>query len=411
VSAPVGDPRLPPPDPRAPLLRALFDALPDPVRLADPRGRILFDNRRARELFTLDSGADEAIRRRVEANDFRFTSLLARGEAPPGEPRELVLHDPVSGAERVFEAALAPLDGDASLPAATVALLRDVTAPSARLARQGAELERAYRHRSAFLASMSHELRTPINVITGYAALLRERIYGPLSERQDDALARMEGATAHLLELVNDVLDVAKIEAGRMPLHLCPVALDELVRQVAESMEPLARSSGLALSVDVPPDLPPLVSDPARLRQILLNLLSNAVKFTRSGGVSLVARRAGDDAVEIVVSDTGIGIPPDELDRIFDDFRQVDQSSTREYEGTGLGLSIVRKLLGLLGGSIRVRSVPGEGSTFTITVPLRSREVPEGEEAVRRALGGEVVVVRDGAAVRLPAEDAPGGAG
>jgi signal transduction histidine kinase len=153
----------------------------------------------------------------------------------------------------------------------------------------------------------------------------------------------------------------------------------------------------------VPPELPALITDRTRVKQNVLNLLSNAVKFTREGGVRITARPLENgNGVELAVADTGIGIAPEALAGIFDDFRQVDQSSTREFGGTGLGLSIVRKLLGLLGGSIRVASEPGVGSTFVVTLPYRSPDVPEGEESIRRAMQGLAAVVRDGRAEPLP---------
>jgi signal transduction histidine kinase len=272
-----------------------------------------------------------------------------------------------------------------------------------QLAWQGQELERAYRHKSEFLASMSHELRTPINALLGYTALLRERIYGDLSARQDEALQRMQSSSAHLLELVNDILDLARIEAGRMPVHLEAVPLGPMVESVLDSVEPLARAKGLELRVDVPAEIPALITDRTRLKQIVLNLMSNAVKFTRDGSVSVAVRPLpSGDGVELAVADTGIGIVPEALAGIFDDFRQVDQSSTREFGGTGLGLSIVRKLLGLLGGSIRVESVPNAGSTFTVTLPYRTPEVAEGEEAIRRAMRGAAAIVVDGREETLP---------
>jgi signal transduction histidine kinase len=404
VSVPVGDPDLPAPDPRAPLLRACFEALPDPVLVTDRRGRVLFENRRARELFTLAEGAKAEARRRVEANHLRFAAFLAahRNVGADGDTRAATLRlaEPVTGAERVFHAAASPLGGGAPLPeGATVSLLRDLT---------GAGEDR---HRSAFFASMSHELRTPVNALLGYAHVLREGIYGPLTDRQDHALDRMESAGTQLLELVDDLMDLARLEVGRLSIRLQPVALDTLVDEVVEWAGPLARSGGLELLVDVPGDLPPLVSDAARLRQVVRNLLSNAVKFTRAGGVSLVARPAGADAVEIAIADTGIGIAPEDIPRIFDDFRQVDQSSTREFAGTGVGLSLVRKLLGVLGGSLLVESAPGEGSVFTVRLPLRSPEAVEGAAAVRRALAAEVRIVRDGTEVPLAPLTAEGRSG
>jgi signal transduction histidine kinase len=241
---------------------------------------------------------------------------------------------------------------------------------------QSRELERAYRLKSEFLASMSHELRTPINALLGYTSLMRDRIYGDISKRQGEALDRMFAASQHLLELVNDVLDLAKIEAGKMPVHLEQVDVVALIQELSATVEPMVRQKRLEYRVELAPDLPVLETDRTKVKQILLNLLSNAVKFTHEGEIRVTARPApGGDGAEVEVGDTGIGIDPESLDNIWEDFRQVDQSSTREYGGTGLGLSITRKLLDLLGGSVRVESKLGEGSVFTISLPLRSQEV------------------------------------
>jgi signal transduction histidine kinase len=260
---------------------------------------------------------------------------------------------------------------------------------------QRQELERAYRLKSEFLASMSHELRTPINALLGYASLLRDRIYGELTPRQDEALQRMYAASQHLLELVNDVLDLAKIEAGKMPIHVEPVELKELIRDLSQTIEPMVRRKQLQLRIEFETELPVLETDGTKVKQILLNLLSNAVKFTHEGEVELRARRCGEGEVELVVRDSGIGIAPEDMEKIFEDFRQVDQSSTREYGGTGLGLSITKKLLSLLNGSIRVDSAPGEGSTFVVRLPLRSRPVDSNDQ-VARAAAAEQAVIRDG---------------
>jgi signal transduction histidine kinase len=238
---------------------------------------------------------------------------------------------------------------------------------------------------------MSHELRTPINALLGYTTLMRDRIYGDLTEKQADSLDRMYGASTHLLELVNDILDLARIEAGKMPLHLERVELADVVREISETVEPMVRSRQLAFAVELEEGLPPMETDRTRVKQILLNLLSNAVKFTHEGEVRVRAH-AARGGVEVQVCDTGIGIDATDLDGIFEDFRQADQSSTREYGGTGLGLSIVKKLLGLLGGTIRVTSELGKGSTFTAWLPLRSRELKGDEMA--RALKADSVVQR-----------------
>jgi signal transduction histidine kinase len=407
-----------------------------PIVVTDPRGSVMLMNREAQRLLRPGGAPGEGPSPVAVANADRFFAALEAFAAADEAERvtRLALRDPDTGGELAAELVTGVLrDGDGA-PLAVVSILRDLTQEvenarlAAELARmnegleqsireataelqeqnrqlvsQGEELERAYRYKSEFLASMSHELRTPINALLGYTALLRERIYGELTARQDEALQRMQSSSGHLLELVNDILDLARIEAGRMPLHLEPVLLGPLVESVVDSVEPMARARGLDLRIEVPVDLPALVTDRTRVKQVVLNLLSNAVKFTREGSVTLTARPLpSGDGVEVEVADTGIGIAPEALAGIFDDFRQVDQSSTREFGGTGLGLSIVRRLLGLLGGSIRVESEPGAGSTFTVTLPYRSAEVPEGEESIRRAMRGPVAVVVDGREEQLP---------
>jgi signal transduction histidine kinase len=265
---------------------------------------------------------------------------------------------------------------------------------------QRRELERAYQLKSEFLASMSHELRTPINALLGYTSLMRDRIYGELTPRQEEALQRMYSASQHLLELVNDVLDLAKIEAGKMPVNIESVALDMLIRELSLTIDPMVRRKNLEFELDVSPELPVLETDRTKIKQILLNLLSNAVKFTHEGSIVLRAMPVGGGGVSIEVRDSGIGIAPDDMGKIFEDFRQVDQSSTREYGGTGLGLSITKKLLNLLGGTISVDSEAGVGSTFFVWLPLRSRELGSSEQAARAALGPEQAAL-------LPQESRP----
>ena len=405
-----------------------------PIVVTDEGGAVVLMNREAQRLFRADP-ADAGAQTAAANADRFFTALEEFARTGEAEwATRVALRDPQSGAELPAELTSGRIrDGDGAT-IAIVSILHDLTQEvenarlAAELARvnqgleasirdataelqeqnrqlawQGQELERAYRHKSEFLASMSHELRTPINALLGYTALLRERIYGDLTDRQVQALSRMESSSGHLLELVNDILDLARIEAGRMPLHLEPVSLAALVAAVVDSVEPMARAKGLRLVVEVPAELPALITDRTRVKQIVLNLLSNAVKFTREGSVRVTGRALpAEEAVELEVVDTGIGIAAEALPGIFEDFRQVDQSSTREFGGTGLGLSIVRKLLGLLGGSIRAESAPDVGSTFTVTLPLRSPDVPEGEESIRRAMRGHAVIVRDGHEEALP---------
>jgi signal transduction histidine kinase len=265
------------------------------------------------------------------------------------------------------------------------ARIRDATADLAeqntRLQWQSRELEKANRLKSEFLASMSHELRTPINALIGYTALMLDRIYGELTPRQEDGLKRIQASAQHLLALINDILDLAKIEAGRMPLHLEDVSLNEVMTEISQQIEPLIKKkSALGFNLEMPRENLMMFTDRMKLKQILLNLLSNAVKFTHSGGIWVAAAKL-DDTVRIEVRDTGIGIKATDLDAIWEDFRQVDQSRTREFGGTGLGLSITKKLVDALGGKVETKSDYGRGSSFSILLPLRSQ--PKSETAVR----------------------------
>jgi signal transduction histidine kinase len=218
---------------------------------------------------------------------------------------------------------------------------------------------------------MSHELRTPINALIGYASLMLDRIYGDLTPRQEEGLRRIQDAAQHLLALINDILDLAKIEAGRMPLHLEDVGLTEIMREVSQQIEPLVKKKALKFSIEMPTWNLMLHTDRTKVKQILLNLLSNAVKFTHSGGVWVTVAKDEED-LRFDVRDTGIGIRAQDIESIWEDFRQVDQSRTREFGGTGLGLSITRKLVDALGGHVFAESVFGKGSTFTVVLPIRS---------------------------------------
>jgi signal transduction histidine kinase len=241
------------------------------------------------------------------------------------------------------------------------------------LEEQTARLARAMTDRSRFFASMSHELRTPINAILGYGELLREGVYGDLAEKQAGATDRLVASARHLLELVNDVLDISKLEAGKLEVHPEPTDLAALLREVATTLELQARSKGLEFRVAAPGELR-LETDPARVRQVVLNLLSNAVKFTDEGEVRLELARSGGWA-EVRVADTGPGIAREDQQRIFGEFEQTAAAASRG--GTGLGLAISRRLAGLLGGTLSLRSREGEGATFVLRLPLDSHDPGE----------------------------------
>ncbi|MDJ0896465.1 MAG: ATP-binding protein [Alphaproteobacteria bacterium] len=230
-------------------------------------------------------------------------------------------------------------------------------------------LEEASEHKSRFLANMSHELRTPMNAIIGFTRLVMRKGKEVLPERQYENLGKILVSAEHLLGLINDILDLSKIEAGHVELHPGRVVLDELLKACIRTVEPMVDAERVRISAHVPQDLPELSTDQDKLRQIVINLLSNAAKFTEEGSISVAAEQV-EDRVSISFHDTGIGIPEDKLSIIFDEFQQVDDSTTRRYGGTGLGLSICRRLAELLGGSLSVRSKLGDGSTFTLTLPI-----------------------------------------
>ena len=266
--------------------------------------------------------------------------------------------------------------GEAPFSAADEARLR-VVADHASLALHKARLVEAAQEandtKSAFLASVSHELRTPLTALTGYGELLADEILGPLTASQADVVDRMRAVTHQLTAMIEEILTFSALEAGRELVRPSPVDVAEVVHAVATVVEPLAEQKGLAFGARVPPVPPPLVTDPDKLRQILVNLCGNAVKFTPAGAVALTVEAAGG-GVRCAVRDTGVGIEAGDLPRLFHPFTQLDNGLTRRYGGTGLGLYISQRLARLLGGRIDVASAPGAGSTFTLTLPSRPPE-------------------------------------
>jgi signal transduction histidine kinase/CheY-like chemotaxis protein len=239
---------------------------------------------------------------------------------------------------------------------------------------KGRQLEVAGQHKSQFLANMSHELRTPLNAIIGYSEILQEDVADFGQEAIVPDLKKIEGAGRHLLGLINDILDLSKVEAGRMEIFLEDVELVPLLEQVCALIVPLAEKNGNTLELRLAEDLGSIRTDRTKLKQSLLNILSNGSKFTENGRLTLVAERFETDRpmVQFAVSDTGIGMTEEQLGRLFQAFSQAEASTTKKYGGTGLGLAISRRFCQLLGGDIAVTSRPGEGSTFTITLPARS---------------------------------------
>jgi signal transduction histidine kinase len=303
----------------------------------------------------------------VLARRHGFSSAVAtrleKGNAPPILLAVLTKTD---GLVRSSDALLLRLLARQASMALDNALLHARTREQARkMEEQAVKLEKAMSDRSRFFASMSHELRTPINAVIGYNQLLQLGNFGELTEAQGKAVDSVGRSAQHLLELINDVLDISKIEAGKLQMLLEPIDLRLLVKDTLTSVQLQAEQKGLRLEVDME-ETAPVVTDAARVRQILLNLLSNAVKFTSEGGVT-VRLRTTAETFALDVTDTGPGIAPEDLERVFEEFEQTHQSHARG--GTGLGLTISRRLAHLLDGTLTVESALGQGTTFTLSLP------------------------------------------
>ncbi|MHB8136540.1 MAG: sensor histidine kinase, partial [Anaerolineaceae bacterium] len=224
-----------------------------------------------------------------------------------------------------------------------------------------------------FLATMSHELRTPLNSIIGFTGILLQKLVGPLSPEQEKQLKMVQSSALHLLNLINDVLDISKIEADQVTIANEEFEINQVFSQCIEKIQPLAKTKGLKLTKNIEHEPLNLVTDKRRVEQILINLLNNAVKFTESGEVVLKSKLDGQ-LLRISIKDTGIGISPENVHTLFMPFKQIDSGLTRKYEGTGLGLSICKRLVELLGGSIWVESEIGMGSEFIFTLPIHRSE-------------------------------------
>ena len=250
-------------------------------------------------------------------------------------------------------------------------LFREIQEKSAQLEVANQQLEVANKHKSDFLANMSHELRTPLNAIIGFSEALMDRMFGDLNEKQLEYQKDIHESGKHLLSLINDILDLAKIEAGKMELELSTFHLPTAVSNAVTLVRERAMRHGVALGIEIDQRLGDFQADERKVKQILLNLLSNAVKFTPDGGRVEVSARLDTARVEIAVKDTGVGIAPEDQASLFEEFKQVGNDSSRKAEGTGLGLALTRRLVELHGGEIQVDSAVGKGSTFRVLLPAR----------------------------------------
>jgi signal transduction histidine kinase len=238
------------------------------------------------------------------------------------------------------------------------------------IAEKGKQLEVASRHKSHFLASMSHELRTPLNAILGFNEMIIDEVYGEVPPDVKEPLQNIQTSGKHLLRLINNVLDLAKIEAGRMELALADYSVQDAVGTVHATLKPLAAEKGLEFLATVPAGIPLAHGDSGRISQCLMNLAGNSLKFTKSGKVEISVAQQ-DGMLRYSVMDTGMGIPPEKIGSLFTEFKQTDATIASEYGGTGLGLSITKKFIELHGGRIWVESEPGKGSNFQFEIPLR----------------------------------------
>jgi signal transduction histidine kinase len=389
-------------------LNLIIDSVADPIVVTDAGGATSLMNEPAERLFTIPRGASALEQRWVQTNDAHFSSFIAgmlvsadrrrvgeiglldarTGEAMPveaiagkilSEHGELtavvtILHDRREAIEkaRLYEQLKRASDElERKIQAATA----DIAQQNELLRRQAIELEQASALKSQFLANMSHEFRTPLNAMLGYTSMLLQGVAGQIDGPVKRQLSRIESNGRHLLTIINEILDISRIEAGRMPQQMSKFKVPDLLAEVKAELEPIIMRSKLTIAIHVPKDLPPLWSDRQKVKQILLNLLSNALKFTHQGSVTVSVHPSPRERVlYLAVRDTGIGIAAADQERVFEDFRQLDNTPTRPYGGTGLGLSICRRLAQMLGGRISVQSELGKGSTFSLILPTKGRK-------------------------------------
>lgn len=364
--------------------RDLLESVPDGVVMVNPTGRIVLANSQAETLFGYGRGSMIALQvEDLMAHRYREGHVSHRSTYF-GQPRVRAMGIGLElyglrqdGTEFPVEISLSPLVTEQGT--LVMGVIRDTTERKAQENLRRAELEEQNRRilettrlKSEFLARMSHELRTPLNGIIGFSEFLVDEKAGPITPLQREYLDDVLDCGKHLLRLINDVLDLAKVEAGKMDLHPEEFSLSGTIEEVSSVVGSMIRQKQIAYHARVEKGTDPVRLDQQKLRQILYNLLSNAAKFTPDRGrVEVHASPAGDGRIRIAVVDTGIGIRPEDIPRLFVEFQQLDAGTERRYPGSGLGLALTRRLTELMGGTIAVESAPGRGSTFTVSLPRR----------------------------------------